>query len=46
MRLEFGPLENGRLPGKIYLCTPDDDQSYLLGTFTAEVRKPKPPKPQ
>jgi len=46
MRLEFGPLENGRLPGKIYLCTPDDDQSYLLGTFSAEVRKPKPPKPQ
>ena len=45
MRLEFGALENNRLPGKIYLCTPDAEQSYLLGTFNAEVRRPKPPKP-
>ena len=44
MRLEFGRLDNNRLPGKIYLCTPDAEKSYLLGTFTADVRKPKPPK--
>jgi hypothetical protein len=44
MRLEFGALANNRLPGKIYLCTPDDEKSYLMGIFTAEVRKPKPPK--
>jgi len=52
MRLEFGTLANNRLPGKIYLCTPDDDKSYLLGSFNADARKPKPkpaatpPKPQ
>jgi DNA-directed RNA polymerase subunit RPC12/RpoP len=44
MRLEFGILENNHLPGKIYLCTPDAEKSYLLGTFDTEVRKPKPPK--
>ncbi|MGA3142876.1 MAG: hypothetical protein ABSF10_07510 [Verrucomicrobiota bacterium] len=44
LRLEFGLLENNHLPGKIYLCTPDAEKSYLLGTFTVEVRKPKPPK--
>jgi DNA-directed RNA polymerase subunit RPC12/RpoP len=46
MRLEFGPLESGRLPGRIYLCTPDADKSYLVGAFTAEVRKPRPATPQ
>jgi|ERR1035437_1347505 DNA-directed RNA polymerase subunit RPC12/RpoP len=44
LRLEFGLLDNNHLPGKIYLCTPDAEKSYLLGTFTVEVRKPKPPK--
>jgi DNA-directed RNA polymerase subunit RPC12/RpoP len=45
MRLEFGIMENNHLPGKIYLCTPDAEKSYLLGTFDTEVRKPnKPPK--
>ena len=43
-RLEFGLLDNNHLPGKIYLCTPDAEKSYLLGTFSVEVRKPKPPK--
>ena len=42
LRLEFGPLANNRLPGKIYLCTPDVKKSYLTGTFNAEARKPKP----
>jgi hypothetical protein len=45
MRLEFGPLTNNRLPGKIYLCTPDAEKSYLLGSFKADVPKPKVPKP-
>jgi hypothetical protein len=47
MRLEFGPLANNRLPGKIYLCTPDAEKSYLLGSFNADARKPRPkvPKP-
>ncbi|HSY19961.1 MAG TPA: hypothetical protein VK815_16575 [Candidatus Acidoferrales bacterium] len=46
MRLEFGPLANNRLPGKIYLCTPDTEKSYLIGSFTADARKPKPKAPK
>ncbi len=41
LRLEFGPFANHRLPGRIYLCTPDPQKSYVLGTFNAEVRPPK-----
>jgi hypothetical protein len=46
MRLEFGALTNNHLPGKIYLCTPDAEKSYLLGKFNADARKPKPKKVQ
>jgi hypothetical protein len=45
LRLEFGAVVGGRLPGKIYLCTPDDEKSWVAGTFEAEIRKPPPPKP-
>jgi hypothetical protein len=41
MRLDFGVLMNNHLPGKIYLCTPDAEKSYLLGTFDAEVHRPR-----
>jgi DNA-directed RNA polymerase subunit RPC12/RpoP len=44
LRLEFGQLDHNRLPGKIYLGLPDDAKSYLLGAFSANVSKPKPPK--
>jgi hypothetical protein len=44
MRLEFGALANNKLPGKIYLCLPDKEKSYLAGSFRANVSKPKPPK--
>jgi hypothetical protein len=44
MRLEFGALANNRLPGKIYLCLPDKEKSYLMGSFRANVSRPKPPK--
>ena len=46
LRLEFGALEKNRLPGKIYLCLPDAEKSYLLGTFNADARKPKPKQPK
>ena len=46
LRLEFGALANNHLPGKIYLCTPDAEKSYLLGTFNADARKPKPKAPK
>ena len=38
MRLEFGRVENGKIPGKIYLSMPDKMQSYMAGTFVAEVK--------
>jgi hypothetical protein len=44
MRLEFGLLSRNRLPGKIYACFPDNEKSYLMGSFSANVSKPKPPK--
>jgi hypothetical protein len=44
MRLEFGQIADNRMPGKIYLCMPDGQKSYVAGTFNAEIRKPKPPK--
>jgi hypothetical protein len=46
LRLEFGALERNRLPGKIYLCTPDPEKSYLMGKFNAAVNRPKPKPPQ
>ncbi len=46
LRLEFGALANNRLPGKIYLCAPDTEKSYLLGAFNADARKPKPKAPK
>ncbi len=45
LRLEFGRASAGCLPGKIYLCTPDDAKSYVTGSFTAEIRKPPHVKP-
>lgn len=45
LRLEFGALVKNRLSGKIYLCAPDETKSYLMGTFNADARKPKPKAP-
>jgi DNA-directed RNA polymerase subunit RPC12/RpoP len=45
LKIEFGRLAGNRLPGKLYLCTPDDGKSYVAGTFNAEIHKPRPPKP-
>jgi len=45
LRIEFGPVTAGRLPGRIYLCAPDAAKSWVAGTFDAEIRKPPPPKP-
>lgn len=41
MRLEFGELKNGKLPGRIYLCVLDQKKSFLRGKFVANV-KPDP----
>jgi hypothetical protein len=38
MKLEFGKISNRKLPGKIYLCLPDETRSCVAGTFTAEIQ--------
>jgi DNA-directed RNA polymerase subunit RPC12/RpoP len=38
LRLEFGALAGGTLPGKIYLCLPDQEKSFLAGTFEAQLK--------
>jgi hypothetical protein len=30
---------DGKIPGKIYVCLPDNEQSYVAGNFTLEVKK-------
>jgi DNA-directed RNA polymerase subunit RPC12/RpoP len=42
LRLDFGQLSGNHLPGKIYLCAPDETKSYIAGTFNADIRRPKP----
>ena len=55
LKLEFGQRKGDVLPGKVYLCLPDKDKSYVVGTFDAAVHyiatkkdltkpKPKPKK--
>ncbi|HEX4265390.1 MAG TPA: hypothetical protein VH597_13720 [Verrucomicrobiae bacterium] len=46
MKVEFGPAVNGALPGKIFLCLPDDSKSWIAGNFRAEIHKPGPPRPR
>ena len=43
LRLEDGVISKNLLIGKIYLCTPDEEKSYLMGKFYAYIVKPKPP---
>jgi len=38
MQLEFGPAADGKLPGKIYLCLPDAEKSFIRGTFEASLK--------
>jgi len=33
MRLEFGPTKDGKTTGKIYLCLPGEDKTYIAGTI-------------
>lgn len=37
LRLEFEALAGRHLPGRIYLCLPDPEKSYVLGRFEAET---------
>ena len=43
LKLTFGQASNGRMPGKVYVCLPDQEKSVAAGTFDAEIRQPPPP---
>jgi DNA-directed RNA polymerase subunit RPC12/RpoP len=45
LRLIFGQVSDGRLPGKVYLCLPDEAKSFVAGTFEADIRKSSQPLP-
>ena len=40
MKVEFGAISNNVIPGKIFLCLPDGGESWVAGTFHAEIHKP------
>ncbi|MGD0614205.1 MAG: hypothetical protein ABSA69_02050 [Verrucomicrobiota bacterium] len=40
MQLEFGPVTAGNVPGRIFLCVPDKEESLVAGTFNAEINNP------
>jgi hypothetical protein len=46
MKLAFGQADKGRMPGRIFICLPDEEKSFVAGTFEARIRKPSPPKPR
>lgn len=46
LKVVFGRAANGRMPGKIYICLPDNAKSFVAGSFDAEIRKPQPRKPR
>ena len=39
MKLQFGQAANRKVPGKIYLCFPDDSKSCVAGTFEVRLLK-------
>jgi hypothetical protein len=42
MELKFDHAKGRKIHGQIYLCLPDDSKSYVAGTFTIVLPKPKP----
>lgn len=38
MKLEFGTAKDGKIPGKIHLRLPDEEGSFVIGTFEAEIK--------
>ena len=38
MSLEFGAVKDGKIPGKINLRLPDEAESFVVGSFEAEIR--------
>jgi DNA-directed RNA polymerase subunit RPC12/RpoP len=42
LRLDFNKLAGNHVSGRIYFCAPDDLKSYVMGTFNANIRRPRP----
>ena len=40
MKLAFGQADKGRIAGRIFICLPDEEKSFVAGTFEARIRKP------
>ena len=38
MKVEFGAASDHKIPGKIYLCLPDREKSFVAGAFEADVK--------
>ncbi len=38
IKLKFGQVSNGKIPGQIYLCVPDMKRSFVAGTFEAVIK--------
>ena len=41
MKLEFDQIAENRLPGRLYLCMPDQDKSVVVGSFSARILEPE-----
>jgi hypothetical protein len=41
LKLLLGQPAGNKVPGKIYLCLPDKDKSFVAGTFLATMKKAK-----
>lgn len=48
LTLELGPRAAGKVPGKVYLCMPGEDKSFVAGEFTADWERldTDPPGPE
>jgi hypothetical protein len=38
MKQEFGTANDGKIPGKLHLRLPDEERSFVIGTFEAEIK--------
>lgn len=46
LKMELGEIVSNHMTGKIYLSLPDEAQSHIAGSFSAEIRIPPPARPR
>jgi hypothetical protein len=42
LKVVFGQALAGKISGKIFVSVPDEEKSFVAGTFEAEINKPQP----